>query len=47
MYIYIYHDDFAGIAGIVIQGESESELPERLVACVALKNVDLSLRTKL
>ena len=34
---------FAIVAGIVIQGESEEELPEHVLACAALKYCDVDV----
>ena len=33
--------------GIVIQGESPEELPERVLAAVALNRIDVDVRSKL
>jgi hypothetical protein len=33
---------FLSAAGLVIQGEDESELPEELLACISLKHIDLT-----
>jgi maleate cis-trans isomerase len=34
-------------SGIVIQGDSEEELPERLLAAISFTKLDLEVRTKL
>ncbi len=33
--------------GVVIQGEGPAELPERMLACVSLNNIDVNIRMKL
>lgn len=34
-------------AGIVIQGETENELPEHVLACAALKYIDIAVHSPL
>jgi len=38
---------FAADVGIVIQAEDESELPEKLLACVSFHKIDVEVRRKL
>ena len=38
---------FAADVGIVIQGEEEAELPEKMLACVSFHKIDLDVRKKL
>lgn len=33
--------------GLILQGESEEELPEKLLACIQLDKVDLDIRSDL
>jgi len=35
------------LAGLIIQGESSEELPEKLLACIQLDKVDLDVRSEL
>jgi hypothetical protein len=42
-----YTEMYSTNLGIVIQGENEDELPERLLACIQLNKLDLDIRTKL
>jgi hypothetical protein len=42
-----YAKNFACDVGITIQGESEDELPERMLCCIVINKVDMDLRRKL
>lgn len=35
------------VLGVVIQGESEAELPERVLACITLNKIDIDATMKL
>lgn len=40
-----YVKDLTVDLGIVLQGEKESELPERLIGCLRLEGLDVNVRT--
>lgn len=42
-----YSSIFIVSAGIVIQGETEAELPEHVLACAALKYIDVERHSPL
>ena len=42
-----YGKMFASHLGIVLQGEKDDELPERMLACASLNHIDVNTRHKL
>jgi hypothetical protein len=41
-----YASAFTANLGVVIQGEHEDELPEKILACFTIKKINMNVRTK-
>jgi hypothetical protein len=38
---------FAADVGVIVQGEDEDELPEKMLACVSFHKIDIDVRRRL